>query len=85
MEREKMKNIMNEIAILLGVEPLEEFTINVSKYGTILGYQVNKETIYRIDSELVKIGYDVGWSKWYGVDKEIFYGLCIGIYEVVKI
>ena len=80
-----MKDVMNEIAILLGVEPLEEFTIKVSEYGKALGCKVDEETIYRIDSEFVKMGYDDGWSKWYGTDKNIFYRLCIGIYEIVKI
>ena len=79
-----MNSIMNEVAKLLGVEPLEQFTIKVTEYGEILGCTVDDSIIYRIDSELVHKGYNDGWSEWYGGNQDIFYKLCIGLYEVVN-
>lgn len=80
-----MNGIMNEVALLLGVKPLEEFNIKESDSGKLLGYKANENTIYRIDLELVRKGYDDGWSEWYGGNQDIFYKLCIGLYEAVKI
>ena len=78
-------SIMESVAILLGVELLEEFTIKASDYGKILGCNVDEEIVYRFDSELVRKGYNDGWSEWYGRNQDIFYKLCIGLYETVKI
>ena len=77
--------IMKEIAKLLGVELLEEFTLKVSEHGKSIGCEINEEITYRIDLELVHKGYNDGYSEWYGWNEKVFYKLCIGLYEVVKI
>lgn len=81
---EKVQSVIEGVANLLGVKLLEEFTVKVSDYGKVSGCNVNEEIIYRFDSELVRKGYNDGWSEWYGRNQDIFYKLCIGLYETVE-
>ena len=80
-----INGIMEDIANLLGVKLLEEFKVRASDYGKMLGCKSNEELVYRFDSDLVRKGYDDGWSEWYGWNQDIFYKLCIGLYEIVKL
>ena len=75
-------NTLEKVANILGVELYEEFTVTTTEVGS--GHEVDKDTIYRFDLELVHKGYDDGWSKWYGRNEKILYYLCIGIYKIVK-
>lgn len=79
------KKYISEIAQMLGVKINEEFKIKPTKYGKILGCKENEHT-YRFDTELVRKGYNDGWSEWYGDECErVLYNLLLGKYEIVKI
>ena len=75
---------IEQVANMLGVKLLEEFTIRPTKLGKLLGCKEINRT-FRFDSELVYEGHDDGWSKWYGCGcDKILYELLLGEYEIVK-
>ena len=81
----KAMSYVEQVAKMLGVNLCEEFMIKPTEYAKILGHKENNN-IFRFDSQLVRKGYDDGWSEWYGFGCDrILHLLIIGLYEVVKI
>ena len=79
------KNYIEQVAKMLGVNMLEEFKIQPTKSGSVLGCKEDKNT-YRFDlCGLVYKGYNDGWSEWYGGTSRILEKLLLGLYKVVKI
>lgn len=77
--------MIEKIANMLGVELYEEFEIEPTELGEIMGCKpIGK--VFRFDTELVFRGYDDGWSEWYGFDcDKILYKLILGKYRVKKV
>lgn len=75
-------NKIEQIAKIFGVEIGEEFTLTTTPFGKLLGYPEPSQDIYRFDVELVRKGFDDGWSCWYGGNAVILNSMIIGIYEI---
>ena len=78
------KSYIEQVANMLGVELYEEFKIRPTESGKILGCKEIDST-FRFDTELVRKGYNDGWSEWYGHNcSTIMYRLILEKYEIVK-
>ena len=76
-------NYIEQIANMLGVEVNEEFKIKPTEKAKLLGCKEIDDT-FRFDTELVRKGYDDGWSEWYGGCEKVLNYLLIGLYVIEK-
>jgi hypothetical protein len=77
-----LMNRIEEVAKMFGVERGEEFAITTTERGRLLGYKPPSDNIYMFDTELVRKGFDDGWSPWYGGNEDVLYRLILGIYKI---
>ena len=75
----------NEVAKIFGLKQGERFKLKLTEHAKALGYKPIEDIYAFSADQLMRVGYDDGWSDLYGGDARILEKMICGLYTVEKL